>query len=186
MELYFATGNSGKVKDAQTILDDTDVTVKQLDVNLVELQEASLEEIVTYKVEQAVERSQLLGTYIMADDSGLFVDALNGFPGILSSPFDTKVGKEKLLDLLDDEDDRTAEFRAAIALYDPITETVKTFTGSVKGTIVEPRGDDGFGYDPMFVPDGHNKTFAEDMEYKHQVSHRNAALQQLKQWLETR
>lgn len=185
MELYFATGNAGKVEDARNILKDTDVTVKQLDVDVLELQDASLEEIVRYKVKQAVEQSQLLGTHVMADDSGLFVDALNGFPGILSSPFDAKVGKEKLLDLLADEDDMSAEFRAVIAVYDPDTEEIRTFTGCVTGTIVEPRGSDGFGYDPMFLPDGHDRTFAEDTDYKYQVSHRKEALDGLQQWIET-
>ncbi len=182
MELYFATSNSGKVADAQAILGDTGVTVKQLDVAMVEPCLNDIEPIAIAKVEQAVENSQLLGSYVIADDSGLFVDELNGFPGANTAFFDRKVGKEKLLNLV--EPGATAAFQAAMALYDPNTGDITTFTGRVDGKLAEPRGNDGFGYDPMFVPDGHDKTFAEDTDYKHTVSHRNEALQQLKDWLQ--
>lgn len=183
MKLYFATGNTGKVEDVQAILQDLDITVKQVSVDAIEPQEASLEEIVTYKVQQAVEQSDVDGL-VMADDSGLFLPALNGFPGILSSPFEAQVGKEKLLRLLDD--DRRAAFRAAVAVHDPKTDEIALFNGSVDGELVEPRGEHGFGYDPMFQPKGHDKTFAEDVEYKHQVSHRREVLDQLRTWLEER
>lgn len=182
MEIYFATSNSGKVDDAQEILGDTDITVKQLDVEMVEPCLETLAQIATAKVEQAVEHSQLFGSYVMADDSGLFVESLNGFPGPHTAFFDRTAGKEKLLNLLGDN--RAAAFQAAIALYDPDTGDVETFTGRVEGTIVEPRGDGGFGYDPMFVPDGHDKTFAEDTDHKHGVSHRNEALKKLRDWLQ--
>ncbi len=185
MDLYFATGNAGKVDDAQAIVQDENVNVQQLNVEIVEPCLESLEEIAAAKVEQAVAESQLWGAHIMADDSGLFVNALDGFPGQHTAFFDRTAGKEKLLDLLREEDDMSAEFRAAIAIRDPDTGEIKTFSGQVAGTIVEPRGDDGFGYDPMFLPDGHDKTFAEDTEYKHQVSHRNEALENLKAWMDT-
>jgi XTP/dITP diphosphohydrolase len=182
MELYFATANNGKVADAQAILSDADVTVKQLDVETVEPCLDDLEPIAIAKVEQAVEKSQLLGSSVMADDSGLFVESLNGFPGANTAFFDRKVGKQQLLNLVDPG--ATAAFQAAIALYNPETGDTVTFTGRVDGNIVEPRGNGGFGYDPLFLPDGHEKTFAEDTDYKHQVSHRNEALQRLKQWLQ--
>ncbi|MDY6768961.1 MAG: non-canonical purine NTP pyrophosphatase [Candidatus Nanohaloarchaea archaeon] len=177
MQLYFATGNTGKVDDAQEILADVDVDVEQMEVDVMEPQDAALEDVARFKVEQALEDTQLFGSYLMADDSGLFVPELDGFPGILSSPFDAQVGKEKLLDLVDVG--TAAAFRAAIALHDPETGTVEVFTGEVEGTLVEPRGDGGFGYDPMFLPDGNEKTFAEDMAYKHKVSHRREALEGL-------
>lgn len=181
MELYFATSNAGKVEDAQEILHDVDVTMKQLEVEMVEPCIDSLEKIAAAKVEQAVENSQLLGSFIMADDSGLFVDELDGFPGINTAFFDDKVGRENLLKLA--EPGSAASFRAAIAVFDPKTGDIETFTGRVDGTLCEPRGDDGFGYDPMFVPDGRDKTFAEDEEYKHEVSHRKKALEGLKEWV---
>lgn len=181
MEIYFATSNSGKVDDVEAIL--PDASVERLDVDVMEPQEIPLEEVARFKLEQALEQSQLFGSYVMADDAGLFVDALDGFPGILSSPFESKVGREKLLDLVE-EDEKGAEFRAAVALHDPESGEIEVFTGKCRGEIVEPRGDSGFGYDPMFLPEGHDKTFAEDVDYKHQVSHRKEALDKLRERLE--
>ncbi|MDY6766436.1 MAG: non-canonical purine NTP pyrophosphatase [Candidatus Nanohaloarchaea archaeon] len=184
MELHFATGNAGKVADAEEILADVDVDVVQLDVDVMEPQAASLEDVARFKLEQALEQSQLYGAYVMADDSGLFVEELDGFPGVLSSPFDAHVGRERLLDLV--APGASASFRAAIAVHVPESNDIDVFTGSCRGELVEPRGDDGFGYDPLFVPDGHDKTFAEDVEYKHEVSHRREALDGLRQWLSDR
>ncbi len=186
MELYFATSNSGKVNDAQAILAETDAVVEQVAAEMMEPQDLDLEQVAELKVEQALEQTQLFGSHLLADDSGLFVDALDGFPGILSSPFDAHVGKEKLLQLLDEEDSRAAEFRAATALHDPETGEIEVFTGRCRGELVAPRGSEGFGYDPMFVPDGHEKTFAEDPDYKHQVSHRKKALEGVRDWLQER
>lgn len=181
MELHFATGNPHKVEEASRILDD--VTVEQLDAEVIEPQEVSLAEVARFKVEQALQQSQLLESYIMADDSGLFIDALDGFPGILSSPFYHQVGKERLLDLVD-EGERTARFRAAIALYVPDTGKIEVFEGNCEGKLVKPRGDGGFGYDPMFLPEDHEQTFAEDPEHKQTISHRRRALETLRDWLQ--
>ncbi|MDY6770169.1 MAG: non-canonical purine NTP pyrophosphatase [Candidatus Nanohaloarchaea archaeon] len=177
MELHFATGNPGKVDDAREILAGVDADVVQLDVDVVEQQDADLADVARFKLEQALEQSQLYGAHVMADDSGLFVDALDGFPGILSSPFDAHVGKERLLDLV--EEGAAASFRAAVALHHPGRQDIEVFTGRVDGELVEPRGDAGFGYDPLFLPDGHDRTFAEDPDHKHRVSHRKRALEQL-------
>ncbi|MFB6166875.1 MAG: non-canonical purine NTP pyrophosphatase, partial [Candidatus Nanohaloarchaea archaeon] len=130
MELYFATGNEGKVEDAREILEQP---VEQVEVEVVEPCLDSIEEIARAKVEQAVEKSQLHGAHLMADDSGLFVDDLDGFPGRNTSFFDRKVGKEALLDLVEEGAD--AEFRAAVALRDPETGEVEVFTGKVEGEL---------------------------------------------------
>ncbi|MDY6773688.1 MAG: non-canonical purine NTP pyrophosphatase, partial [Candidatus Nanohaloarchaea archaeon] len=115
MQLYFATGNAGKVDDAKAILDDVDAEVEQVDVEVREPQDAAIDDIARIKVEQALEQSQLFGSYLMADDSGLFVEELDGFPGVLSSPFDSQVGKENLLELV--KEGASAEFRAAVAVH---------------------------------------------------------------------
>lgn len=183
MRLYFATSNPGKVDDVRTLLTGTDIAVEQLDVEMTEPSVDDLETIARAKVKQAWEATQNNDAFIMADDSGLFVDVLNGFPGPQTAFFDEKVGKEKLLNLFDEDDPRDAAFRTAIACYDPESRDVRTFTGACRGTIVPPRGEGGFGYDPMFLPDGHEKTFAEDMDHKQQVSHRKEAMAQLREWL---
>lgn len=179
MKIYFATGNSEKVEHARNILSDCDI--EQLDVETVEPQSGSIEEIALSKVEQAVEKSNVEeDVFLIADDSGLFLDELNGFPGPLSSPFDSMVGKERLLDLVDVGAD--AKFRAAIALQVPDGEN-EVFVGSAEGEIVEPRGDEGFGYDPLFLPEGNDKTWGQDPSFKDENSHREEALLKLKDFL---
>jgi len=179
MKIYFATGNSGKVENARNIL--SDCQVEQLDVETFEPQSGSIEEIAESKVKQAVKKSDIdEDAFLIADDSGLFVDELNGFPGPLSSPFDSMVGKGKLLDLVDVGAD--AQFKAAIALHKPNGKN-QVFTGNIKGEIVKPRGNKGFGYDPMFLPKGSDDTWGEDPDFKDQTSHREEALIELKEFI---
>lgn len=134
------------------------------------------------KSEQAVEETDVEeDAFLIADDSGLFIEELNGFPGPQTRLFDRKVGKERILDLVDEGAE--AEFRAAIALYRPKAEN-NVFTGKAEGGIVEPRGDGGFGYDPLFLPEGNDKTWGQDTEFKDENSHREEALIQLKEFIE--
>jgi XTP/dITP diphosphohydrolase len=172
MNIYFATGNEGKVDEASDIL--SDFEVRQLDLDLVEPRIDSLEEIALEKVKQAREKSDIKDSIIIADDSGLFIENLNGFPGPQTAFFDRKVGKEKILDLIDSGAE--AEFRAAVAVDFPDKDN-KVFTGRVKGEIVEPKGDEGFGYDPLFRPEGSEKTWGEDSNQKDEKSHRKEALE---------
>jgi len=179
MKIYFATSNSGKVENARNIL--SDCQIEQLNVELVEPQSGSIEEIARSKVKQAVKKADIEeDAFLMADDSGLFVDELNGFPGPLSSPFDSMVGKERLLDLVDLSAD--AHFKAAIALHNPNGQN-QAFTGNIKGEIVKPRGNKGFGYDPMFLPKGNDETWGEDPDFKDETSHREEALNKLRHYL---
>jgi len=182
MRIYFATGNSGKVEHAQNIL--SDCRVEQLDVETVEPSVDSIEDIALSKIEQAVEKSDIEDdAFLIADDSGLFVEELNGFPGPLTAFFDRKVGKEKLLDLVDES--ANAEFKAAIALHVPDGKN-KVFIQSSEGEIVEPRGDQGFAYDPMFLPKENDETWGEDTEFKDENSHREEALNNLRDYVRTK
>ncbi|MFQ3308160.1 MAG: XTP/dITP diphosphohydrolase [Candidatus Nanohaloarchaea archaeon] len=179
MKIYFATGNSGKAKHASEILGDQ-FEVEQLDIETIELSVDSIETIAENKVMQAIEKSDKEDEFIIADDSGLFIEDLNGFPGPQTHFFDRKVGKDKILNLVDEG--AKAEFRAAIALYNPQSDETEVFTGKAKGEIVKPRGDGGFGYDPLFLPEGNDKTWGEEPEYKNQVSHREEALKKLRDY----
>ena len=133
-------------------------------------------------VKKAVEIASATGCWAMADDSGLEVTALNGAPGVYSARY---AGEEcsyaannaKLLRELAGKEDRSARFRTVIALSDPGGST-QTVEGECPGVIIEElRGTNGFGYDPLFVPDGHSETFAElDPEVKNRISHRARAL----------
>ncbi|MFB6209377.1 MAG: non-canonical purine NTP pyrophosphatase [Candidatus Nanohaloarchaea archaeon] len=179
MKLYFATGNSGKVEHARKLLPKFEV--EQLEADTVEPQEATLEEISKYKLRTARDNSGIEEGFIVADDSGIFVGELNGFPGPLSSPFDEKVGKENLLRLVDE--DYSARFRASVAVLNVETGDVEVFSGSEEGRLVKPRGKKGFGYDPMFVPEGSDKTWGEDSDQKQQSSHRKEAMEKMANYL---
>lgn len=133
-------------------------------------------------VKKAVAATQALGEWALADDSGLEVDALGGAPGVYSAryagePADYAANNAKLLKELHGVANRRARFRCVMALSAP-DGIVRTVEGRCEGTIAQAaRGRDGFGYDPLFVPDGHRETFAEmSSERKHAISHRGRAL----------
>lgn len=137
--------------------------------------------------------SRYAKTWALADDSGLEVDALKGAPGVLSARYagpdanDQKI-VEKLLRELNGvpPEKRTARFRAVIALATPCGDT-RTFSGKVEGRIgTEPKGKMGFGYDPVFYPEGHQRTFAQmSPEEKDSMSHRARALEKLKAYFQS-
>lgn len=142
-------------------------------------------------LKKAREIMKLCGQITIADDSGLMVDCLNGAPGVYSARFAGEDGNDeknnqKLLMLLEGvpEEKRTAEFVSVITMVYPDGNII-TARGECRGRIItEPAGDNGFGYDPLFVPDGYDRTFAQlTAEEKNSVSHRAAALEKLKKLL---
>jgi Xanthosine triphosphate pyrophosphatase len=112
MRILFATGNLGKLQEAVKVLPNADIQL--LETDTVEPQERSLGEISKYKVRTAAENSETDSGLVMADDTGLFVDELDGFPGTVSSLFEDRVGSEKLLELI--KDNRSASFRCSVDL----------------------------------------------------------------------
>jgi XTP/dITP diphosphohydrolase len=128
------------------------------------------------------------GLNVFADDTGLEIDELDGQPGVHSARFagenkNSLANIEKVLSLLDGKDNRKARFRTVIALI--LEKKEYLFEGIVHGTIIrEKRGNMGFGYDPIFIPDGKNKTFAEmDLSEKNSISHRARAFEKLRVFL---
>jgi XTP/dITP diphosphohydrolase len=124
-----------------------------------------------------------------ADDSGLEIEAFNGKPGIFSARYagkdkDMEANIDKILDEMKGIQNRNAQFRTVIALV--INGKGYIFEGIIKGTIIhERRGNMGFGYDPIFIPDGYNQTFAEmSLEEKNKISHRALAVKHLKEFME--
>ncbi len=171
MTLAFVTGNPGKADEARSILGD----VERVDIDYTEIQSDSLEEIAVRGVEECYEE---LGRPCFVDDSGLFVDCFSGFPGPYSSYVYSTLGNPGLLQLMEDEEGREAEFRCVVAYHDG--ESVETYVGVAEGEITrEQRGEDGFGYDPVFEHRS-GETFAEmKTERKNEVSHRRKAFEQL-------
>jgi XTP/dITP diphosphohydrolase len=142
---------------------------------------------------KAAELARALGTWVLADDSGLAVDALNGGPGVLSAryagePCDDAANNCKLLEALAKvpDDRRCAAFRCALAVAEPSGEIRLEAEGACRGRIIhEPRGEHGFGYDPLFLIPEYHRTFGElSALVKHQLSHRSRAFAHLRPLLE--
>jgi len=187
--LLIATMNAGKVVELRDMLPCTDIEVVGLDAfaDVVEVEEtgATFEENAKIK---ATEYSRQAGLPALADDSGLEVMALDRRPGVLSAryggeelPFSEKI--RLLLGELDTagSDDRSARFLCSIALASAEGEIVATASGMCNGNLASaPRGKGGFGYDPIFVPEGYDLTFAElPSAIKAQISHRGRAFSQI-------
>ncbi len=134
--------------------------------------------------------SRLIDGWVLSDDSGLAVDALDGAPGVWSSSFGGEEGNNeknnaRLLREMSGKTDRTARFLCTMVLALDGKERAN-FSGAVEGAIIdEPRGSEGFGYDPLFIPTGYDRTFSElGDEIKNTLSHRSRALAQITDWLE--
>lgn len=177
--IVFVTGNNGKFSEAKSILAAKQIELLQNTGGYPELQEDDLEPIASFGAKWAAEKLQIP---VMVDDSGLFINVLNGFPGPYSAFVENKMGNKKVLKLMEDEEDRTAVFKSVIGYCEPGKEAI-VFTGTVEGTIsFEERGTGGFGYDPIFEYNG--RTFAEmGDEEKNKLSHRRRALDKFFEWL---
>jgi XTP/dITP diphosphohydrolase len=175
--LRFVTTNAEKAAEARERL--APVEVRQVDYDYDEVQSDDLTAIAARGAREA--HDALDGEDpVIVDDTGFYVHGLEGFPGPYAAYVDHTLGIERVWDLAADLDDRSASFRCAIAYAD--AERVEVFEGRVDGTLVAPRGDGGFGYDPIFEYEG--ETFAElSMDTKNEVSHRARALTKLDAWL---
>lgn len=177
-EIVLVSGNADKVTEVKDILK---VELELAEIELVEIQ-GELEEIAQKKAEDAFER---VGKPVIVDDVGLYIDALNGVPGPYVKDFLKKLGNKRLLELLRNEQNRMVTVKSAVGYHDG-TE-VHVFVGEVKGTLAyEERGSDGWGFDPIIVPEGQNQTYAEmGSSVKNTVSHRRRAFDKLKIYLDS-
>ena len=183
-----ATRNAHKVGEIRAILKEFEIRDLSLIENppLVEETGTTFLENATLK---ALSISRLTDDLVLSDDSGLEVDALDGDPGVYSSRYAGEEGNDalnnaKLLRELEETSNRQARFRCVMVLARQ-GEPLADFSGAVEGTILPDRqGEGGFGYDPLFVPDGFQESFAElGEEVKNFLSHRARALSQVAQWL---
>jgi len=185
-ELLVATNNAGKVRELSQLLSGAPLRLRLLSEfdGVAEAEETgtTFAENATLK---ALYYSAHAGLLTLSDDSGLAVDALNGAPGVYSARYAgaDATYAERMAKLLGEleaagDTDRRARFVCVIAVADPLAGTVETFEGVCEGRIARaPRGTGGFGYDPLFIPEGHDRTFGElPEEVKHSLSHRARAL----------
>ena len=188
MKLIFATQNKHKQEEAQHILADFTEVISLIELNFFdELPEThyTLEENAAEKAAFVFYRFHL---NCFAEDTGLEIEALNGAPGVFSARYagEKKNAAENIqlvLEKMNDADHRTAQFRTVICLI--WKENKFFFEGIMKGKIsVKASGESGFGYDPIFIPDGFDRTFAEmNFAMKNKISHRKKALEKMKRFL---
>ena len=181
--IFFATGNFHKFDEARRILAEYNIAVGMLRVKNVEIQSNSLKEIAEASVKDAFNRCHLP---VIVEDAGLFVDALKGFPGPYAAYVYKTISNPGVLKLLANVDDRKATFQSAIAYYDGQSEPV-CFEGEAVGRIADDEIwgtlKTGFGFDPIFLPEGSKKTFAEmAIEEKNGWSHRANAIRKFAKW----
>lgn len=176
-EIFFITSNKGKVQEATEKLRPLGFLVVQKDLGYTEVQADSLEEVAAWGASHIQERFH--STFIL-EDAGLFIKALQGFPGVYSKYVFFTIGLAGILQLLEGVENRKAVFRSVYA-YSESGKKPMIVIGECEGSIsTKKQGTYGFGYDPIFVPDGAQKTFGEmTMEEKNQFSHRGKALEKL-------
>lgn len=189
-KLVFATNNAHKLEEVREIVKDSFEILSLKDINCnedIDETGVTLEENALIKVRYVKEK---YGYDCFGDDTGLEVDALNGAPGVYSARYaggdhDSKANIRKLLKELNNISDRKAQFRTVVALIMDGKEYM--FEGKIKGSIItEEKGTAGFGYDPVFMPEGYNQTFAElGNGIKNNVSHRALAVKALCEYLKS-
>ena len=187
-KIVFATHNRHKLEEIRNILGNEYEILGLNDINCHEdIPETgnTLEENSLLKAQYVKEN---YGFDCFADDTGLEVQALNNAPGVYSARYagetkDPLANMQKLLKELENKKDRRAQFRTIISLI--LENNIYQFEGKIEGYIGEkPKGNAGFGYDPLFVPDGYEETFAElGLEIKNKISHRSQAVNKLKAFL---
>ncbi|MBR5475927.1 MAG: non-canonical purine NTP diphosphatase [Bacteroidaceae bacterium] len=188
MKLVFATNNKHKLQEVRDILSDRVEVLSLADINCHDDIPETADTLQGNAIMKAQYIYQKYGVDCFADDTGLEVEALNGAPGVYSARYagdghDSEANMNKLLQNLTGENNRRAQFRTVIALI--IKGEENTFDGIVKGEITEEkRGDSGFGYDPIFVPEGFSKSFAQmTNDEKNSISHRFRATEKLNDYL---
>lgn len=170
--MILITGNENKVKEFEEILG---FKINHKNLNLEEIQGVEVEEISRYKAKKAYE---IVKEPVVVEDIGLFFNELNGLPGALIKWFEKRLSYNQICDLV--KEDRKAVAKIAVSYFDG--NEFKQFIGEVHGEIaLSPRGENGFGWDKIFIPQGCNKTFAEmNTSEKHNISMRRIALEKLK------
>lgn len=184
MELVFASNNKNKIAEIQKMLPSSISLLSLKDIGCTEDIPETADTIEGNAILKANYVTEKYGYNCFADDTGLEVDALNGAPGVYSARYageqkDANDNMDKLITELSNIENKTAQFKTVIALN--LNGQQNLFTGIIKGTIIlEKRGKKGFGYDPIFVPENHDCTFAEmEMEEKAILSHRGIATRKL-------
>jgi len=182
--IFFATNNVNKFNEARRVFAAYKIAVGMLRVKTSEVQSESLEEIAKTSAIEAFKKCNLP---VIVEDAGLFVDALNGFPGPYAAYVYKTIGNDGLLKLMEKIEDREAKFRSVVAHYSSELRSPICFKGEAIGKITQEKrkgnNRSGFGFDPIFKPANSDRTFAEmNVIEKNRHSHRAKALRKFAQW----
>lgn len=188
MELVFATNNLNKLKEVQALIPSQIKLLSLNDIGCLEDIPETQHTIEGNAMQKAEYIKQHYGYDCFADDTGLEVEVLNNEPGVFSARYagaqrNADDNMNLLLKKLNDKDNRKAQFKTVIALH--LNGNIQTFTGICRGEItLQKSGKEGFGYDPIFKPNGYEQTFAEmNLELKNKIGHRGKAVNQLVSFL---
>ena len=177
--LVLVTQNKHKLKELTPLFKKYDVGFDTTSLEKYEIRSDNIEEIARVAAQTAYETLQ---KPVVVDDTGFFVDALNGFPGSYAGIVLKFIGYEGILRLMTDKGERASTFKTAVGYFDG--NYLESFVGSMLGSIAyDSAGVGGFGYDPIFVPDGFTKTYAQlTFDEKVSISHRTKAFEEFLQW----
>ncbi len=178
--MWFVTQNAHKYQEARRTLDPFGIRIRKLSSPKTEIQSVDLVDIAKFAAEKAAEK---YNRTVVVEDSGLFVKALNGFPGPYSSYVHATIGVGGFVRLMNQKLRREAYFQASLVVASP-RDTSQEFSGRAYGTIShKSAGKQGFGFDPIFIPKGTRKTFAQGgSQFKDRYSHRAIAFRKLALW----
>ena len=177
--INFITSNLGKVREFKHILE-PDIKVKPIKMSYPEIRSEDSEEIARHSAKELAEK---LKRNIVVEDSGLFIKALNDFPGTYSATIHRKIGLNGILKLMKGSKDRTCWYKSAVAYCEPGKKPI-SFLGEEKGRVAESiRGGYGFGHDPIFIPEGSSKTYGEMKNVEEVKKFRRRAVEKLREYL---
>lgn len=181
MKIFLATSNLGKVKEFREKLINSDITIDHVEIPYPEIQSDSLEEIAKFGAKFLVNK---INEIVTVEDSGLFINNLKGFPGPYSKHTFYTIGCEGIIKLLEGIEDRNAYFESVIGYCQPGKVPI-TFKGRCVGRIAKKqKGTGGFGYDPIFIPNGSKITFGQmDTVEKNKHSHRGKSVEMFMKFL---
>lgn len=176
MSIYFITGSKNKLQEIKAIVPE----IEQLDIDLPEIQDIDAHEIVKAKLKEALKHRE---NALIVEDTSLYLNAIKGLPGPLIKWFLKTIGNEGLVEIAEKLGNSKAQAKTLIG-YAKNADEVEFFEGVINGQIVQPRGESGFGWDTIFLPDGHKLTFAEmGSEEKNKLSMRKIAASKLEEYL---
>ena len=178
-KLVLVTQNQHKLTELKPLFERFNVSFETTSVEKFEIRADNVEAVAR---EAAITAYDVLKRPVVLDDTGLFIDALNGFPGTYSGYVLKAIGNIGILRLMNNIDERTAKFVTAVGYTDG--DAIQTYVGVMHGDIARtPAGEEGFGYDPIFVPQGETRTYAQlSLSEKVNISHRTKAFRKFLNW----